>query len=281
MSKIKVSEIFYSFQGEGLYTGVPSIFLRTFGCNFTCSGFNMPRGMDSKERLDIDPDKFKSYDELPLTHTGCDSYPSWDTRFKHLSPMMSIPQIVDRFEELLPNGKFKDIHLVITGGEPLLPRWQKAYVELFEEIKSRNMKLRYVTFETNGTQKPDPKLLSFCWDNTKIEFTLSMSVKLSCSGESVSTRINEDVIRKWYDRKEVGISNLYYKFVVNRKEDFDEIDEVVKTIGIDLPIYIMPVGGTSETYQMNEKWVAQECLKRGHRFSSRLHINLFGNSWGT
>ena len=33
--KLKVSELFYSAQGEGRYVGVPSIFLRMFGCNFT------------------------------------------------------------------------------------------------------------------------------------------------------------------------------------------------------------------------------------------------------
>ena len=50
MSKIKIAELFYSIQGEGRYMGVPSVFLRTFGCNFTCDGFGMPRGEQSKER---------------------------------------------------------------------------------------------------------------------------------------------------------------------------------------------------------------------------------------
>ena len=48
--KIKVSELFYSLQGEGMFVGVPSVFLRTFGCNFTCSGFGMKRGQLSGER---------------------------------------------------------------------------------------------------------------------------------------------------------------------------------------------------------------------------------------
>ena len=39
MSKIHYSELFYSIQGEGRYTGVPSVFLRTFGCNFKCRNF--------------------------------------------------------------------------------------------------------------------------------------------------------------------------------------------------------------------------------------------------
>jgi organic radical activating enzyme len=68
MSKIKVAELFYSIQGEGRYMGVPSVFLRTFGCNFTCGGFGMPRGELSTERDSVAERivEFKDYNELPL-----------------------------------------------------------------------------------------------------------------------------------------------------------------------------------------------------------------------
>jgi len=80
MSKIKIAELFYSIQGEGRYMGVPSVFLRTFGCNFKCAGFGMPKGQLSTEADAIAQiaDKFKTYEELPLVSTGCDSYASWD-----------------------------------------------------------------------------------------------------------------------------------------------------------------------------------------------------------
>ena len=104
MSKIKVAELFYSIQGEGRYMGVPSVFLRTFGCNFTCSGFGMPKGQCSTEADKIAErvDEFKFYHELPLTTTGCDSYASWHPSFKDLSPMMTTDEIVNQIMEILP-----------------------------------------------------------------------------------------------------------------------------------------------------------------------------------
>ena len=122
MAKIKLAELFYSIQGEGRYMGVPSVFLRTFGCNFTCDGFGMARGEKTEERHVIAKDitQYNAYEELPIVSTGCDSYASWDARFKHLSPMVDTDGIVESIMKMLPHGKWEDEHLVITGGEPLL-----------------------------------------------------------------------------------------------------------------------------------------------------------------
>jgi organic radical activating enzyme len=72
MSKLKIAELFYSIQGEGRYMGVPSVFLRTFGCNFSCRGFGMPRGELSTEVESIASriTEFKKYEELPLNNVG-------------------------------------------------------------------------------------------------------------------------------------------------------------------------------------------------------------------
>jgi 7-carboxy-7-deazaguanine synthase len=39
---VKVSEIFYSIQGEGILVGVPSVFIRTSGCNLRCVWCDTP-----------------------------------------------------------------------------------------------------------------------------------------------------------------------------------------------------------------------------------------------
>ena len=86
----------------------------------------MPKGVPSEERIQINPEDYKNYNELPLVHTGCDSYASWDPRFKHLSPVIKCDQLAKDIVNLLPQKKWVDEHLVITGGEPLLG-WQRSY----------------------------------------------------------------------------------------------------------------------------------------------------------
>src|SRR5262249_38826195 len=39
---LKIAEIFYSLQGEGALVGVPSVFVRTSGCNLRCSWCDTP-----------------------------------------------------------------------------------------------------------------------------------------------------------------------------------------------------------------------------------------------
>ena len=199
MSKLKIAELFYSIQGEGRYMGVPSVFLRTFGCNFKCSGFGMPRGELSTEAEFVDPTKYRIYEELPLVSTGCDSYASWMPEFKDLSPMLESNAIVNRIMEILPFKRWEDEHLVITGGEPLLG-WQRAYPELLEHPSM--WRLREITFETNGTQKLSTEFKEYLqtWKqdlkkstviaNGQREITFSVSAKLSAVEKTVQKQSN-------------------------------------------------------------------------------------------
>lgn len=278
---IKVAEIFYSLQGEGKYLGVPSIFLRTFGCNFQCQGFAMPRGQLSEERLAIDPDKYKKYEDLPLVHTGCDSYASWDVRFKHLSPVLSITEIADKIQQLLPNGTFsRDKHLVITGGEPLLG-WQKQYIELFKEFEKRDMNLSYVTFETNGTQALREDLSSYMYDKIK-EVTFSISSKLPSSGEKWIDAIRPEMVSTYFNVS--AGRNGYFKWVLSSEEDYIDVVGAINSYrlaDITLPVYVMPAGGTGKYYEDNKIWVSNLAMKEGWRYSPRLQVELWKNAWGT
>lgn len=282
MSKLKVSELFYSIQGEGKYMGVPSIFLRTFGCNFKCDGFGLPKGELSTERFNVQPERYESYKSLPLVSTGCDSYASWDPRFKDLSPVLTSESIVNSIMEMLPHNRWVDEHLVITGGEPLLG-WQKSYPDLLDNYQLANLK--ELTFETNGTQMLTEEFYSYLrmWqfngDNKFREVTFSVSPKLSVSGESWDEAIRPEVISQY---QEVG--TVYLKFVVSTLDDVEEAEKAVNEYrdkGFSGHVYLMPVGGVEGVYSLNNRNVAELALKKGWRYSDRLQVPLFKNEWGT
>jgi organic radical activating enzyme len=284
MSKIKIAELFYSIQGEGRYMGVPSVFLRTFGCNFKCAGFGMPRGETSHEATDIAAthtmiESFQKYEDLPLVSTGCDSYASWHPDFKDLSPMLTSEAIADRIMEILPQDHWEDEHLVITGGEPLLG-WQRAYPDLINNSRMRGLK--EITFETNGTQKLTPEFKEYLrkWNSVVgRELTFSVSAKLPASGENWFEAILPEVVCEY---EEVGTA--YLKFVVATTEDIIDAEHAVEEFreaGFKGHVYLMPVGGVESVYNLNAKNVAIAAMKRGWRYSDRLQVPLFKNEWGT
>lgn len=285
MSKIKIAETFYSLQGEGRYAGVPSVFLRTFGCNFECRGFAMPKGERTTEPEDIAKtiELYKNYEDLPLARTGCDSYASWHPDFKHLSPFMTTDEIVQKMHSLIPNGKWMqddghDVHLVITGGEPLLG-WQRAYPDLILECIRNG--LTNVTFETNGTQDLTDEFYNWLDNVAGLEclFTFSISPKLSCSGEAWADAIKPDTVVKY---EQVG--NAYLKFVVATMEDVEEVTKAVneyRLAGFVGPVYLMPVGGVDDIYNLNTQEVARLALEKGYRYSPRLQVDIWRNAWGT
>ena len=297
--KLRYSEAFYSVQGEGKYVGVPSVFLRTFGCNFRCMNFGLPRGEQMRNEkqkqgvihnaevqglLDNNVHKdTKEFNDLPIIHTGCDTYASIYPEFKHFNMLKSVDEVVEHLVSLTPNGKWtqdngQDIHLIMTGGEPLLA-WQRLYIELFEHPKMKDLK--NVTFETNTTQLLHEDFREYLNKQTRFEVTWSCSPKLSVSGEPWNTAIKPNVAVNY---NTVDGSDMYLKFVVADRTDIDEAGKAVeeyKAAGIECPVYLMPLGGRSEEYNLNVKEVAEVCMERGWRFTPRLHISLFGNAWGT
>lgn len=282
MSKIKIAELFYSIQGEGRYMGVPSVFLRTFGCNFKCAGFGMPRGESSKEAESIaiihEHVPYKDYKDLPLVSTGCDSYASWDPRFKDLSPMLTSDAIADRIAEIIPFNTWHDEHLVITGGEPLLG-WQRAYPDLLNHPKMAGLK--EITFETNGTQKLTPEFKEYLrdWNDWDRELTFSVSAKLPCSGEKWEDAICPEIVAEY---EQVGTA--YLKFVIATEQDFEDAKCAIgafRLAGFKGHVYLMPVGGVESVYALNNRKVADMAMKHGLRYSDRLQVPLFKNEWGT
>jgi len=150
--KIKYTETFRSFQGEGHNTGKNTLFLRLFQCNLECRGFGQENPADPTSYHPVGNDydliDIKVLEDLPVFQYGCDSAYSVSRKYEHLVHNGTASEICDRLEDLLrneynPDGKFLNpktgeyTHFCITGGEPMLRPNQKAIIAIMEEFMRR------------------------------------------------------------------------------------------------------------------------------------------------
>lgn len=286
------SEIFFSPQGEGRYTGIPTVWLRFFLCNLTCDGFGQTNPGDPSTYdlpyKDFDLTGIESVDQLPVFEKGCDSSYSWAKRYKHLAKKATAQELSDLLIDAIttntnPLGEFvhplseQDIHLAFTGGEPMLH--QDAMVDILR-ILERHTKLRFVTIETNGTQAMTEKFKQFMTD-TYLEVFMSVSPKLfNVSGEPNKRAIKPEVIAE-YAQYTYG----QLKFVLSPTDiawyEFSVIVHRIKTEGCDFPVWIMPVGATDAGQANSAAAVAKRAIAEGYNVSARAHLQLFGNKVGT
>jgi len=303
MSKIRLGEKpFLSIQGEGNRTGVLTVFVRFFGCNKKCPGFfhinpTDPKNIEIQKTL-IDVSKYKSVNELPVVEFGCDSLYSIDLAFKHLA--IDYKSATDLYKTaiapLLPDSEtgtwqhpatMNDIDICFTGGEPMLQ--QGAMVDLLTQCTENHITVDrgankgpyVVQIETNGT-KPLQDVFRDYYMHGSYILNWNISPKLyNVSGEKDS--IDVDIIKQYHDLSPVG----HLKFVITNSEAaWDElrayVDKLVK-LGIDFPIFVMPVGSTreqqSDTAILSK--IANRAIQEGYYVSGRLHTTLFGNGIGT
>ena len=197
--------------------------------------------------------------------------------------MLTTEELVAKMLALTPNGSWmqnngNDVHLVITGGEPLLG-WQRAYAELLSHPDMADLK--NITFETNGTQELHEDfrdyLIDWAGEHADREVTFSVSAKLSASGESWDDAIKPKVVNIYQT-----YGHTYLKFVVETEEHVDEAVQAVDAFragGFKGVVYLMPQGGVVTPYESNRLNIANICCERGFNYSPRLHVDLWGNSW--
>ena len=292
--KIRYSELFSSFQGEADFTGMPTIWLRLFGCNLQCNGFGQKNPCDpSTHELPyktIDLSKISTMMDLPVFTKGCDSGYSWSARFKKLAFDSNETELAEKILRLADEqlGCTAWRHRVIgthpqlafTGGEPMMQ--QKAMVAICKAIhESCGTTIPQVTIETNATKK-----LEECMSNMSLfdhvqKLHIAMSPKLyNVSGEK--NAVDLAVIDSYCALADT----VSIKFVHNGTEaawkELAAIEGHLKKLPEHVNLFLMYVGATKESQEVPEvKSFVERALLHGYRISGRLHCHLLGNSMGT
>ena len=196
-----------------------------------------------------------------LACTWCDTRYTWDWRnFDYAQEVMAMSR-EDVEQRVLA---FDRPHLVVTGGEPLLQ--QQELAPLAESLSRRGF---YCEVETNGTIAPLP-------DMVRAISQWNVSPKTESSGNRPDSRENPEALSAFRE-----LENAYFKFVVVEPGDVEDVSAMVDRHGLDPDrVLLMPEGVTAEAVQERGRWVAQACAERGYRFSTRLHILLWGDERG-
>jgi 7-carboxy-7-deazaguanine synthase len=235
-------EIFASLQGEGLSMGRPSIFVRLSRCNLAC------RWCDTAYTWRFSGDNRPHRDEVA---------------FERGDNQLSL----DEAEVAALILAHSEDRLVITGGEPLLQG--AALAKLVTQLKEARPAL-HVEVETNGTVGPHPAL-----DGLIDQY--NVSPKLAHSGNATDLALVPERLEAW-----AGDPRAWFKFVVATPADLAEIEGLQHRYGIAADhLFVMPEGTSSAVLRERSRWLAEEALERGWRFTDRLHIHLYGDTRGT
>jgi len=241
-------EHFYSIQGEGKYTGTPSLFFRFGGCNMKCEGFGcVESAPDGSEVL------------------GCDTV--YAVNREHFSqnwiPITSSQEllnILDIYE--LPNA----VDIVLTGGEPLIYASDEIFVKFLEDLSEAG---HQITFETNGS-------IAIDFEKYPVykESVFALSVKLSNSNEPLAKRVRGDIIYSIAS----NAKEAFFKFSIDAESITLGLEDEISEIIIHAPktkVYCMPLGGNKEEVEANTEPLIEFCKAKGYNFSDRLHIRIW------
>jgi organic radical activating enzyme len=267
--KLLISSDFYSVQGEGISSGIPSYFVRLGNCNLTCGMSRLFTNKLMKEASLADGEIFKGDLELEGKATWtCDSTSQWLWRGEE----KDFQYLIDQWKEqgIYEHIKNGTIHIIWTGGEPTIKGHQEAIVNFFkywleQEGGYTNLPLKYVynEIETNGTIVIDRPLF-------RLLDQINCSPKLSNSGMTEKQRIVPAAINTIMSH-----INYQFKFVISTEDDVKEIfRDFIEPFNIPLKNVVCMPGLDSQTdFHERTQFVLEMAKKYMFRGLTRLHIS--------
>lgn len=238
---LPINELFCSLQGEGNFSGIPSIFVRTSGCNLRC--------------------------------WFCDSY---HTSWEPTGAWLSIDDIID---EVLSYEQAD--HVVFTGGEPMIHEESVTlldeladygyhttvetngtiYREAAIDLASISPKLASSTPIPERDPKGDGE-----WAEQHEERRLDLEA-LSLLVDTYDSQL-KFVVTGSDDMPEI-------------EELVERVRTATKTTIPDHNVLLMPEGMTRTELDKTRNKVAELAMEYGYRYTPRLHVDIWNDAPGT
>lgn len=225
------SVIAQTIQGEGPYAGTRATLVRLDGCNLSCQ--------------------------------ACDEPQTWQPKSLE-SERLQPEEILDIIRSA-GRGKQRIMHVIITGGEPLLQQ-RTGLRELVEHIL---MSYRVVHIETNGSIAPDPWLQNLMSQTNSGRLNVVVSPKVSgpLATDVTKRRINASAITMFAARGAI------FKFVCSTTADVEAVAEFVDRSAIKRrTVWIMGAGATIEQSNESLAKIATLAVEHGFNLTGRLHL---------
>jgi len=197
---VKINEIFFSLQGESTLVGVPTLFIRTYGCNLKCNFCDtvyargdLPEGKPTTgatELVEVSPVEFLE----PLPYDD-----------------MTSDEIIESIKVDIAGLDKHTLFVCITGGEPLMQDHHELK-ELCHRLAKLTNNQTLISIETNGSY-PIP------WHLPHVYWVID--IKTPGSGINMCETDIADLIRSAPDRCE-------YKFVITGHKDYEWAVDIMR-----------------------------------------------------
>jgi len=238
---LPINELFYSLQGEGRLAGVPSVFVRTSGCNLRCW--------------------------------------FWDSYHTSWEPTQAWMDMDDVLAEIRNHAQAN--HVVLTGGEPMMHDRSVALLERLDEagyhttVETNGTIYREAPIDlasispklasSTPTPERDPKG-DGAWEERHEERRIDIEA-LSRMVETYDFQL-KFVVTDSTDMPEID-------------DLVERIDDATSTTVRATDVLLMPEGATRERLEETRETVAELAMERGYQFTPRLHVTLWNDAPGT
>ena len=251
---LPINELFESLQGEGVLAGVPSVFIRTSGCNLRCwfcdSYHTSWEPTHAWMGLDEIVDRVDEFDANHVVLTGGEP-------LIHDEAMTLIDRLADR-----------GYHITVETNGTIAPPPETPI-----DLASISPKLASST----PTPERPPAGGELTGNEAADDATAAVD---DWQQRHEANRVDHEALTALVAR-----FGFQLKFVLTGRDDLPEIEDLIaelraetETEIADTDILLMPEGQTREQLAETRREIAEVAIESGYRYTPRLHVDLWNDA---